>query len=175
MTLVELLVGMAVTSIVLVGLTGALFNVTKFSEIWQGRLDDASTGAALAAALQQDSARSVTCSATNARLSTIRFCVPGTGTGPGTGTVTATYTRRLDGGTWSILRTATGQTILMARGVQSQPEFWIDCLVDAGTVSGHVHVYNYRRTGGSESFSVYYQAPLPPNWSPGPPDGRCPL
>jgi hypothetical protein len=171
MTLVELLVAMAVTAVVLVGLTGLLYDVTRYYEGWAARVDDASTGSALAAALQQDSQRDVPCHTTAAHLPQISFCVPGTYT------ATAVYTVTTDATTYSIFRQAqpAGGTILMARGttavvqgVPSPPVFWSECIIGPGTMSGHVHVYNFRLDSRStQSFSVYYHAPMPAG-------GSCP-
>jgi hypothetical protein len=162
MTLVELLVAMAVTTMVLTAVTGVLYNVTSTYEGWSTRLDDASTGSTLAAALQRDSERYVVCHTVGNRVSQLTFCVPGTTT------EVVTYTVRPDGGTFSILRQDLpgGKTILMARGVRTQAALWNECIPGDGTVSGHIHVYDYRRDTRSpdprstESFSVYYHAPL---------------
>jgi len=164
MTLVELLVAMAVTSLVLVGLTGILYDVTRFYQGWSDRLDDASTGSAVAAALQRDSEHSIPCHTTDDHVQVLTFCIPGTST------VTATYTIRADGATWSVVRQGApgGITVLLARSVPRQPSFWSQCIPGPGTISGHIHVYNFRTDPrSSESFSVYYHAPITA-------DGSCP-
>jgi len=161
MTLVELLVAMAVTAVVLVGLTGVLYDVTGWYQYWGNRLDDASTGAALASALQQDSERYPPCHTSPAQIS---FCIPGSET------AAVTYTISPSGATYAIYRQDLpgGPLILMTRNATSHTWFWSDCNPAGGTVSGHVHVYEYRTDGRStENFSVYYHAPIPPN-------GSCP-
>ena len=161
MTLVELLVAMAVTAVVLVGLTGALYDVTGWYQYWANRLDDASTGAALASALQQDSERYPPCHTSRSQIS---FCIPGSET------AAVTYTISPAGSTYAIYRQTQpgGPVILMARNATSSTWFWSDCYPAPGTVSGHVHVYAFRSDGRSiENFSVYYHSPIPPN-------GSCP-
>lgn len=161
MTLVELLVAMAVTAVVLVGLTGTLFTATSWYEYWADRLDDASTGAALASALQQDSERYPPCLVSRTQIS---FCLAASET------PTVTYTISPSGGSYAIFRQSIpgGPTILMTRSATNSTWFWSDCFPAGGAVSGHVHVYELRKDSRStENFSVYYHAPLGPN-------GGCP-
>ena len=157
MTLIELLVAMAVTTIVMVGLTGVLYDVTASYQGWATRLDDATVGGALAAAIQEDSTRYVICAKVD-QAPSLEFCVPGTGTR------TVAYTVAREGATWSIFRQELpgGKTIRMARGVPQMPTFKTECIPGAGTVSGHIHVHNYRSAApGEQAFSVYYHAPNP--------------
>jgi prepilin-type N-terminal cleavage/methylation domain-containing protein len=162
MTVVEVLVAMAVTAVVLVGLTGVLSDVTGYYQDWADRLDDASTGAAVASAIQQDSERYIPCHTTSRRLD---FCVPGSNS------TAATYAISPDGSAYSILRQSlpNGSTVLMARGATAATWFWSECILGPGTVSGHVHVYQFRGDTQTklENFSVYYHAPIPPG-------GSCP-
>lgn len=163
MTLVELLVAMAITTTVLVGVTGVLFNVTSRYQMWVDRVSDASEGSALAAAIQADSHRYVLCHQIN-HVPELDLCVPDTTT------PAVTYTVGSSGPPYAILRTQNGKSVLMARGLYGAPVFWSsDCQVNgpAGTISGHIHVYGYRKFQGStENFSVYYHAPVP--------QGGCP-
>lgn len=162
MTLVELLVAMAITTVVLVGVTGVLFNVTSRYEKWTDRISDASQGSALAAAIQADSHRYVVCHSTD-HVPNLDLCVPNTST------PAVTYTVDSSGPPYAILRTQNGKSVLMARGFHGQPVFWSECRLDsgAGTVSGHIHVYGYREIHGSaQNFSIYYHAPVP--------QGGCP-
>jgi hypothetical protein len=164
MTLIELLVGMAVTSILLVGLTSAYFNVSGVYQSWANRLQGASIGTGLAASLQVDAHHYVFCPPTAQGLPApdLYLCSPDdlnthvvsyhvTGTGP-----------------WVISRQVGTKTTFMARSA-TQPELWIDCVgSDGGAVSGHVHLYGFRQGDGlggtsDENFSVYYVAP----WRPG--------
>lgn len=161
LTLVELLVAMTVTTIVLVGVTGVLFNVTSRYEQWTDRVTDASQGSPLAAALQTDSHRYVVCHATD-HVPELDLCVPGTTT------PAVIYTVDSTGPPYAIVRTQNGTSVLVARGLTGQPVFWSECLSypSAGTVSGHIHVYGYRQVQGTENFSVYYHAPVPPGGCP---------
>jgi prepilin-type N-terminal cleavage/methylation domain-containing protein len=161
MTLVELLIAMAVTAVVLVGLTGTLFTATTWYQYWADRLDDASTGAALASALQQDSERYPPCQTSRTSVS---FCLAGSET------PAVTYTLSPSGGSYAIYRQSVpgGPVILMARGATNATYFTSDCFPAGGTLSGHVHVYQFRSDMRSiENFSVYYHAPPGPN-------GNCP-
>jgi len=169
MTLVELLVAMAVMSFVLVGVTGALYDVSRYYQGWATRLEDATTGSALAASIQEDSGRYLVCQHID-HAPSLEFCIPGTGT------ETVAYTVTRSGSTYSVYRQELpgGKVILMARGVPTRPVFSADCFTrtqtgtDMGTASGHVHIYNYRTDDRSpESFSVYYHAPIPSQ-------GSCP-
>jgi prepilin-type N-terminal cleavage/methylation domain-containing protein len=161
MTLVELLVAMSVMTIVLVGATGVLFRVSDRFQSWQDRIADASAGSALAAAIQADSHRYVVCGVTQ---TTLRFCLPSAGS------TEVTYTVQGSAPPYPILRQeAGGSTVLVARAPGAKPYFWSECLHSngsTGTVSGHIHVRQYRAVGGSENFSVYYHAPMS--------DGGCP-
>lgn len=171
MTLVELLVSMAVMSIILVGLSGAFFNTTAQYQRWADRLGSASTGLALAASLQADSHRYVPCgdivNHATARMSTLGLCPPDN---LSRAAVTYAVSSRAP---FIITRAETGKSpAFMARSeTAGPPELWADCYDGGGTVGGHIHVYNFRATDGSgiggelstENFSVYYVAP----WRPG--------
>ncbi|HXM58851.1 MAG TPA: type II secretion system protein [Candidatus Dormibacteraeota bacterium] len=171
MTLVELLVSMAVMSIILVGLAGAFFNTTAQYQQWADRLGTASTGTALAASLQSDSHRLVPCDGmVNVLVQTFQMCQPDDRSHPA---VLYSVSGHVP---YVITRAEVGKSpAFMARGESStQPEFWADCFDDGprgSTVGGHIHVYHFRITDGdgasgnpnSENFSVYYVAP----WRPG--------
>jgi hypothetical protein len=157
MTLVELLVAMTVTTIVLVGITGVLYGVTSKYQQSIDRVGDASTGSALAAAIQADSHRYVVCQIRDAELD---LCLPNSTMN------IVTYTINPNGPPYSITRTeihgSNQSSTLVGRGLFGQPIFWRDCHPTAGTLSGHIHVRWLRDPSrGSESFSVYYRAPLP--------------
>ncbi len=62
-TLIELLIGIAVTGLVLTALGGLLYTVSDRFAAWGNRLDSATNGFDLAAALQSDSHRYVPCGA----------------------------------------------------------------------------------------------------------------
>ena len=166
MTLVELLVSLAVTSILLVGLAGVFFNVTARYQHWVDRLSTASTGSGLAASLQTDSHRYVPCGGFQ-DVTTFELCPADTATDPRTWAVRYVVsssrpyviTRELSSG---------GTPTFMVRSIDTaQPFFWAECIDSGGTVSGHIHVYNLRTDDGAgntsnpnpENFSVYYVAP----------------
>ncbi len=62
-TLVELLVATAVTAVVLGALAGVLYTVSDRYSHWASRVDQAGSGAAVAASLQADSHRYLPCDA----------------------------------------------------------------------------------------------------------------
>lgn len=72
--MVELIVGMAVTSILLVGMTGVLFSASNAYNAWIDRIQTSGTGDVLAAALAADGHRYVSCSKSTSQLD---FCLPG--------------------------------------------------------------------------------------------------
>jgi prepilin-type N-terminal cleavage/methylation domain-containing protein len=165
MTLIELMVAMAVTSILLVGLTSAFFNVSSAYEGWAARLQDASVGTALAAGLQADAHRYVVCGDTPVTPpSTLALCSPSN-----LDPRAALVTYQVNGiGPWVITRQAGGGKATFLARSATDPSFWIDCKDAGSTVSGHVHLYDFRRVDGlggssTENYSVYYVAP----WRPG--------
>jgi prepilin-type N-terminal cleavage/methylation domain-containing protein len=164
MTLIELLVSMAVMSILLLGLSSVFFVVSSRYEDWAHQLQTASVGAGLAASLQADSHRYVHCDSTpldTRPLYVIALCAADDRN-------TAIVTYQVSGTKpWVITRQQGTQAAFMLRS-DTQPYFWIDCLdQDGQTVSGHVHVYDLRQPSDSldtnpldiETFSVYYVAP----------------
>ncbi|HKF75795.1 MAG TPA: hypothetical protein VKF59_06600, partial [Candidatus Dormibacteraeota bacterium] len=139
MTLVELLIALAVTTIVLSGLAGVLYNVTGRYQGWADRVSGASTGMAIAAALQADSHRYVVCHPAD-RVPELDFCLPDTGT------LVVTYVVSGSGPPYSIVRTQlpNGAGVLVASQLPHQPLFWSQCIPGSGTISGHIHIYNFR-------------------------------
>jgi prepilin-type N-terminal cleavage/methylation domain-containing protein len=164
MTLVELLVAMAVTSILLVGVASVLFNVTDRYQDWGHRLQTASVGAALAASLQADEHRYVVCSSVLLNtfgLSDLELCAP-----DDRQTTVVKYTVT-GSGPWTITRQQGSQAPTFLVRSDTQPDFWVDCIDNGSTLSGHVHVYNLRLPSDSpentiDTFSVYYVAPRGP-------------
>jgi len=164
MTLVELLVAMTITAIVLTGLVGVLYNVGPMFDRWEARIGDASTGAGLSAVLQADSHRYPVCQNAHRGSDPLVLCLP-------SGDPVLTYTVVPSGSTYAIVRTELpgGRREFVARGLHGRPELWSECLPysvppdpQSSTVSGHIHVYNFRLDArSSESFSVYYVAPRP--------------
>lgn len=164
MTLVELLVGMAVTSIILIGLAGVLYPVSGRYQAWVDRVSTASAGLGLAGSIQADSHRLIACSLPqNGNKYELDLCVPGE--------PAAVVDYTISGGSapWTISRTdGAGSSTFMARGLgPTRPWFKVDCLpATSGVASGHIHLYDFRQDGRStENYSVYYRAPGP---------GSCP-
>ena len=160
MTLIELLIAMAVMSLLLLGLGSVLFNVTSRYQDWAHRLQTASVGASLAASLQADSHRYVHCDSTpvSTHLPQLSLCAA-----DDTGSAIVIY-QVTGAGPWVIPRQPGAPAPFMARS-DTQPNLWVDCLDNGSTVSGHIHVYNFRLpsdsldAGSLETFSVYDVAP----------------
>jgi hypothetical protein len=172
MTLIELLVSMAVTSMLLVALGGVFVNVSSRYQGWADRLNSASTGSALAVNLQADSHRYVVCSATNTLLSTLDLCPalpPGDPAGGRPAPVVRYQVSARAPYVISRQSPVGAPPAFMARSVDStQPQFWADCFDAGNVVSGHIHVYHLRIDDGAgghgtgadrENFMVYYSAP----------------
>lgn len=173
MTLVELLVSMAVTSIILLGLTAVFFNVSGRYESWAARLATASTGPGLAAAIQADSHRYVPCGDTT-DVQTFDLCPADRSADAANWAVQYVVS---SGFPYVITRQQRGRpaTFMVRSASETRPSFWADCFDGGATVAGHIHVYHLRVDDGagggdgsrqavdSENFSVYYVAP----WRPG--------
>lgn len=172
MTLIELLVAMAVTSILLVGLGAVLFNVSSNYQAWAHRLNGASTGVGLAASIQADSHRYVVCGSPGNQGQTLNLCPADQldATRPAVRYVISSA------GPYVVTRQPAGKpAAFMGRSDVTQlPYFTVDCFDGGNSVSGHIHVYNLRlksdagdggKSGGVdiENYSVYYVAP----WRPG--------
>jgi prepilin-type N-terminal cleavage/methylation domain-containing protein len=172
MTLIELLVSLAVTSILLVGLGGVLFPVSSTFKGWTDRLERASTGTSLATSLQADSHRYVVCSGFEQQRSFLDFC-PADAPQVIDTTPAAVHYEVSSSAPYVISRKPAGQSaVFLVRSPGSRrPQFWADCVAGGSTwntFSGHIHLYNLRLDdggGGSggtvspENFSVYYTAP----------------
>lgn len=164
MTLVELLIGMAVTSLVLIGLAGVLNTVAGRYQDWVDRVGSASTGLGLAASIQADSHRFIACQKPQSvNPYELDLCTPGNSS------PVVRYTISGPQQPWTINRTEGGSSAsFLARGLgPTRPTFWVDCLPQsAGVASGHIHLYDFRQDGRNiENFSVYYRTPGP---------GSCP-
>lgn len=164
MTLVELLVAMAVTAILMVGLAGAFLNATSHYQDWANRINDGSVGDILAANLQADSHRYVLCGP-HQFVSQLNLCWT-YDLNPADAAVRYAVSSAAP---YIITRqTAQASAAFMARGQTSQqPQFLADCSANGSTVSGHINVYYLRSGDGAggtnqaQNFMVYYSAPAP--------------
>lgn len=163
MTLIELLVAMAITSVLLLGLANVFFDVTTRYQDWAHRLQTASVGAGLAADLQADGHRYVACDSVflGRPQYSIQLCLA-----DATNTAAVTYAVS-SSSPYVITRQEGGQpAVFLVRSTGStRPTLWMDCFDNGGTLSGHIHVYDLRLSSDSldprsrETFSVYYVAP----------------
>lgn len=171
MTLIELLVSMAVTSMLLVALGGVFVNVSSRYQGLADRLNNASTGSALAASLQADSHRYVVCHGVqlNRNVDRLDLCPA---TAPDSPVVRYDVSSSAP---YVITRQSPigGAPSFMARSLSTfRPVFTADCFNAGGVVSGHIHVYYLRIDDGAgnnctgndvkaycPNFMVYYAAP----------------
>jgi prepilin-type N-terminal cleavage/methylation domain-containing protein len=145
-TLIELMIGIAITGLVLTALGGLLYTVSDRFAGWGHRLDTASNGFGIAGNLQADSHRYVTCHAGDG--TTLTFCLPTAGCDS-----KVIYKGSLRSGTsndhpWVITRTEETKTTLVARAI-AQPKF-----IDSG---GAILVYGI---DSSLTLTVFYHAPV---------------
>ena len=130
--MVELIVGMAVTSILLVGITGVLFSASSAYNGWIDRIETSGTGDVLATALAADSHRYVPCPASTAQLD---FCLPGSSPA-----VTVVSYRSPAPAPYTVLRVVSPTTSrVVVRGLAAPLAFHVTCRelgnVDVGFIS----------------------------------------
>jgi len=145
-TLIELLIGIAITGLVLTALGGLLYTVSDRFAGWGKRLDTATDGFGVASALQADSHRYVVCSSVNGPQ--LSFCLPTAGCVP---KVVYKGSQRNDG-SWVITRTEDARTTLVTRA-NASPTFVVDLIQTPGTIK-------VNGVDSSLSVIVYYHAPV---------------
>jgi len=109
-TLIELMLAMAVASLILAGLAGVTFTASDRFERWSDRVTAASTGSAVAAMVQADSHRYVPCTPQAAHLSELALCSP-LDCRP-----EVVYTGKIAAGTYVLVRREQGAETPLARG-----------------------------------------------------------
>lgn len=139
-TLVELLVGIAVTGIILAALGGLLYTVSDQFSNWGTRVDTATQGYALASALQADAHRDVPCSGAASAMppAGLTLCrLPDCATA-------ATYTTQTQSSeSYQVVRTANGRAAVVDRAV-GQPQFTV---ASGAGVTATIEVSGVRTTG----------------------------
>jgi hypothetical protein len=146
--MVELIVGMAVTSILLVGITGVLFSASTAYSRWIDRIETSGTGDVLAEALMADSHRYVPCVAGRYELD---FCFP-----KSTSRVAITY-RNYGSGPYSIMREekiSPASSRVLARDLPAQLAFQVTCTELTNVDVGFVTVLSLP---GRDELDVHYQ------------------
>ena len=147
--MVELIVGMAVTSILLLGITGVVFSANNTYGGWIDRIATSGTGDVLAAALNADSHRYVSCSKSVNRLD---FCIPGSSnTAP-------VVSYQSSGSPYTVIRTVSpsGSRILV-RNLASPLKFRVTCTEAANVDYGFISVLGLP---GRTDLRVYFQAAM---------------
>lgn len=146
LTLVELMIGMAVGSILLVGLTGVLFAATAVYNNWTDRIATSGTGDVLAAAIVADSHRYVACPAGTSEL---RFCYP-----HGVPATAAVVYRNSPRAPYSVTRIAGDvDARLLARSLPGPLQFRVACREENSVDSGFVSVVGLP---SRSDFRVYF-------------------
>jgi hypothetical protein len=156
LSMVELIVGMAVTSILLVGITGVLFSASAAYRNWIDRIETSGTGDVLAASLAADSHRYVICSQSSAQLD---FCLPGSSS-----TAAGVSYRNSAGAPYTVLRKdlSSGNSRVVARGLASALVFHVHCSKAANVDAGYIKVLNLP---GRAELRVYFQTARDDCWS----------
>lgn len=146
-SLVELIIGMAVTSLVLSGVVAIVFTLTNSYNAWVGRVGNASNGDVLAAAIQADAHRLIACPASTSELD---FCQVD-------GTKVVTY-RTQGPGPFTVTRSTGGTSSqVVVRGLATGPTYHVDCDGSAGADSGYVEADGISGLG---VLRVYFRSPL---------------
>jgi len=164
LSLIELIISMAITSIVLSVLTGVVFGAYQINRTWGQRIYESGAEALLPNALQADAHQFSVCpgSADSYRLP---MCLPGTSA------LVATYSTDPGcAGSCDLLRTrADGSATVVARGLTQRPQFSTSCAAGSASVAGTLTVTGLAfppGTGGGAipapqpPLVVYFQAPI---------------
>lgn len=160
--LIELIVAMAVTATVLVGLIGIVYGADLVTRTWTQRVYLADAAGSMAVMLQADTHRLLPCSQDGIELD---FCQS-----DGNGTRVVTYTSQpagcgSSGAACDLTRTdlATGGRQTVARGLLAAPIFVSECLAGSVVSAGRITVAGLRYPGdglaGQPTLSVYFRAP----------------
>jgi hypothetical protein len=146
LSMVELIVGMAVTGVLLLGITGVLFASSAAYNNWIDRIQTSGTGDVLAAALAADSHRYVSCSTSSSQLD---FCVPGSSPAP----PVVSYLSAPPA-PYTVLRVASPSSRVMIRDLSARVAFHVTC-----NQAGNVDVGFISVTGlpGRSDLRVYFQ------------------
>lgn len=164
LSMVELIIAMAITSIVLSVLTGVVFGAYQISRTFGQRVYEGGAQALLPSALQADAHKFGVCPGASDPYA-LHLCLPGTGA------LVASYsTDPQCASSCDLVRThADGSTTVLARALTQRPRFSTRCETSSGSVAGTLSVTNLAfppGTGGGPIPSpqpplvVYFQAPL---------------
>jgi prepilin-type N-terminal cleavage/methylation domain-containing protein len=149
MSMVELIVGMAITGILLVGITGVLSAANGAYTNWIDRIQTSGTGDALAAALAADSHRYVSCSSSSSRLD---FCVPGSSpSAPVVSYINAAPAP------YTVMRVASPSSRVLVRNLAAPVAFQVSCRQAATVDVGYISVLGLP---GRSDLRVYFQTAL---------------
>lgn len=154
-TLIELLIGIAVTGLVLTALGGLLYTVSDRFAAWGNRLDSATDGFDLAATLQSDSHRYVPCGLSGG--SQLTLC-PTTNGCLSTDPLAVHYNSQApanQGGRVVVTRTV-GNTSKTATRVGT-----FDTPITFTFGAGAIQVWGQENEGLAQELIVYYRAPVP--------------
>jgi prepilin-type N-terminal cleavage/methylation domain-containing protein len=154
LTLVELIIAMAVTSIVMVGLVGIVFAVNQVSMAWGQRTYLSQAAPLLPNTLQADAHRYVPCSSADGS-SSLQLCLPN---GQPAVTYAASGSCPCD-----LTRTneLTGSRTVVVHGLLAEPSFTTNCAPAGGVSAGSISIrLRYQGDAGLQApVVVYFRAP----------------
>jgi hypothetical protein len=148
LSLVELIIGMAVTTLVLSGVVAMVFTLNNAYDTWVGRIGNASNGDVLAAAIQGDAHRLIACPPDAGELD---FCLVD-------GTTVVAY-RTQGPRPYTVTRAAGSANQVMVRGLAARPSYHVDCDATPGAGSGYIETIGI---SGLTALRVYFHSPLGP-------------
>jgi Prokaryotic N-terminal methylation motif len=149
LSIVELIVGMAITSILMLGITGVVFSANTAYSGWIDRIETSGTGDVLAAELAADSHRYVACSKS---VNQLDFCIPGaSGTAP-------VVSYRTSGTPYSVMRVASpSDSRVVVRNLDAPLKFRVTCAEAKNVDFGFISVAGLP---GRVDLRVYFQAAI---------------
>jgi len=165
-SVLEMVIALAVSSLVLASLVGVVFGAFALTRAWGQRIYESNAATLLPDQLQEDSHRLSICSAGAGPSPELDLCEAGTSTavvryGTNAGCLIA--------GACDVTRTylPSGGTTVLARSMLARPQFTVSCRAAAGVSSGQVLVTELRfppgeggsPTSASESLVVFFRTP----------------
>jgi hypothetical protein len=155
--MVELIVGMAVTSILLLGITGVVFAANNAYSSWIDRIETSGTGDVLAASLAADSHRYVSCPTSTSQH--LDFCLPGSClTNVGTNDPCPQVSYQMSPAAPFTVTRVVGQgsgNRLLVRDLNAPLKFYVTCTEAANVDVGFISVLGLP---GRADLRVYFQS-----------------
>jgi len=164
MTLVEMVIALAVSSLVLVAITGVLFGAFDLTRTWGQRIYESGAANLLPDQLQADAHRLAPCPGSPDTFQ-LQLCVAGSAS-----PVIRYDTAAACSASCDLVRTylPAGTTTVVARSLEQRPQFQVACAAPGAVTSGQLTVLGLRyppgdggspRPGVLESVVVFFRAP----------------